>query len=229
MRFALAYSCGKDSTFALHKMLQAGHEPALLVTLFREDQNRSWFHGATKKMLAVYEQALAVPLVAQAATGANYAEAFESALKYAICQKNITACAFGDIDLEANRRWEEMRCEKVGIKSVFPLWNMPRAVIIRELLDAGYKCVIKTINTTKLQHLPQARIEDLAQKYLGQYLDAAFISELENLGCDACGENGEYHTLAVDGPIFKQPVHYETGAILKLPGQMSIELDFSAT
>lgn len=30
-------------------------------------------------------------------------------------------------------------------------------------------------------------------------------------GIDVCGENGEYHTLAVDGPIFKKPLPFETG------------------
>ena len=33
MQFVMSYSCGKDSTLALHKMVEAGHTPvALLVT-----------------------------------------------------------------------------------------------------------------------------------------------------------------------------------------------------
>ena len=35
-------------------------------------------------------------------------------------------------------------------------------------------------------------------------------------GIDICGENGEYHTLAVDGPVFKKPLEYHMGEILDL-------------
>ena len=32
------------------------------------------------------------------------------------------------------------------------------------------------------------------------------FEELTDLGCDAFGEDGEYHTLVVDGPIFLSPL-----------------------
>jgi diphthamide synthase (EF-2-diphthine--ammonia ligase) len=32
------------------------------------------------------------------------------------------------------------------------------------------------------------------------------IEEIQKAGADPCGENGEYHTLVYDGPIFKKPV-----------------------
>ena len=33
MKFVLSYSCGKDSTLALHKMLEQGHEPVGLLVM----------------------------------------------------------------------------------------------------------------------------------------------------------------------------------------------------
>ena len=45
-------------------------------------------------------------------------------------------------------------------------------------------------------------------------------SRLENvreaLGIDLCGENGEYHTVVVDGPLFRRPVRCACGEILRL-------------
>lgn len=225
MRFALSYSCGKDSTLALHKLIAAGHEPLCLITMFRPDQHRSWFHGANHAMLSAYERALGLPLHACEAKGEDYAKSFERALTKAAAS-GAEACAFGDIDLEQNRLWEEARCANSGLTALFPLWNLPRRQILSELLDLGYKCLIKTINTSRLEHMPQAKVANLCEKYLGQYLSPDFLSEIESLGMDACGENGEYHTLAVDGPIFKQPLAFRPGKLLKLPGQTTVEISF---
>ena len=49
--FVMSYSCGKDSTLALHKMLAAGHTPLALLVMFNQDQERSWFHGVDRPLL----------------------------------------------------------------------------------------------------------------------------------------------------------------------------------
>ena len=43
-------------------------------------------------------------------------------------------------------------------------------------------------------------------------------------GVDVCGENGEYHTLAVDGPIFKMPLEFQTGGVLRFGGYSVIDV-----
>ena len=45
-KFILSYSCGKDSTLCLHKMLEAGAEPMALLVMFNPEAGRSYFHGA---------------------------------------------------------------------------------------------------------------------------------------------------------------------------------------
>ena len=44
------------------------------------------------------------------------------------------------------------------------------------------------------------------------------LAEMERCGIDLCGENGEYHTLVVDGPVFHKQVAYQTGKILDFGG-----------
>ena len=41
-----------------------------------------------------------------------------------------------------------------------------------------------------------------------------YAEEMKSCGIDICGENGEYHTLVIDGPIFHSPIPYTTGEIL---------------
>ena len=74
---------------------------------------------------------------------------------------------------------------------------------MRELVSLGYRCLIKTINTTLLP-----------KELLGRFLDAEVMERMERCGIDVCGENGEYHTLTVDGPVFRKPLAYQTGEIL---------------
>ena len=81
------------------------------------------------------------------------------------------------------------------MEAYYPLWQRGREENVRELLALGYRCVIKSLNNTLL---PRA--------LLGRVLDEDALAEMERCGIDLCGENGEYHTLTVDGPIFHKPV-----------------------
>ncbi len=204
MKFAMSYSCGKDSTLALHKMLGQGHECACLIVMVNEAAGRSYFHGADPEMLECYEEALGIPLVSCPSGGENYGEVFESALARAKAMGAGAAC-FGDIDLEPNRRWEEERCAAAGLEACFPLWQQGREDIVRQLLGLGYKCLIKSVNAALLP-------EELA----GRVLDEETAALMKAAGCDVCGENGEYHTLAVDGPVFRRPLPFRVRGVLRL-------------
>lgn len=105
---------------------------------------------------------------------------------------------FGDIDLEEHREWEKKVCQKVSIDAILPLWQRKRREIVEEFLDLGFKAKIIVINTTMLD-----------ARFLGKDLSYSLMKEIEEFGADVCGENGEYHTVVYDGPIFKHPVDLE--------------------
>ena len=63
-KFILSYSCGKDSTLCLHKMLEAGAEPMALLVMFNPEAGRSYFHGVDPALLREYGEALELPLLA---------------------------------------------------------------------------------------------------------------------------------------------------------------------
>lgn len=199
MKFAVSYSCGKDSTLALHKMLEQGHEPVCLVVMVKEDEDRSYFHGADRAMLEQYVKALAIPVITCPAEGATYHTAFERGLSKAKAIGAEAVC-FGDIDIEQNRRWEEERCKAVGLFFFFPLWRRKRKEIVYEVIRLNYRCLIKSINR-----------KILPMDLLGTVLTEASVLAMESAGIDICGENGEYHTLAIDGPIFREPLVFQIG------------------
>ncbi len=202
MKFVMSYSCGKDSTLALHKMIESGHEPIALIIMVNEEVDRSFFHGADALMLQEYSKALQIPLLLTKTRGGQYGEAMEESLRKAVHMGAEAAC-FGDIDIESNRRWSEERCTSAGIKAVFPLWQRKRSENVYELVELGYQCLIKSLNHTVLP-----------KTFLGKIMDQKVIEEMKQYGIDICGENGEYHTLVMDGPIFHSTVAYTAGELL---------------
>lgn len=204
MKFAISYSCGKDSTFALHKMIKQGHTPICLMVMINESAKRSYFHGADFHMLDQYAEALNLPIIPCLADENNYALAFEEGLQKAKSM-GVEAVCFGDIDIEENRKWEEERCQRVGLQAYFPLWQGGREDIVHELIRLGYQCLIKSIHK-----------ELLPQSILGKCLDETIVSIMKSSEIDICGENGEYHTLVVDGPIFTKPLAFQMGEILEM-------------
>ena len=128
----------------------------------------------------------------------------EAALRRAKEQGAELVC-FGDIDIENNRAWGEERCRNVGLEAVYPLWHHDRQENVREVLELGYRCLIKTLDRRVLpRHL------------LGRVMDRAMVEEMTACGVDVCGENGEFHTIAVDGPVFHRPIPYCVRQLLDL-------------
>lgn len=212
MKFVMSYSCGKESTLALHKMIEQGNEAVGLIIMINREVNRSFFHGADYNMIDRYSEALGIPVIKCPTDGADYHLSMEQGLIEAKQMGAVAAC-FGDIDIDSNRAWSEERCKNTQLQSVFPLWQRDRKENVYELVKLGYKCLIKSINT-----------ELLPKELLGQYIDEHTISIMEDCGVDICGENGEYHTLVTDGPIFLKPLALKTGGMLDFGNYSVVEV-----
>jgi len=190
-------------------MIEQGHKPVALLVMVNEKVDRSFFHGADYAMLEAYSKCLELPLLITPSEGEQYHLAMEESLRKAKAM-GVEAACFGDIDIEGNRMWAEERCINAELEAVFPLWQRSREENVYELVELGYQCLIKSINNTLLP-----------KSILGKFIDDVSISMMKDCGIDICGENGEYHTLVVDGPVFKHPLPYQTGELLDF-GDFSI-------
>ena len=202
MKFIMSYSCGKDSTLALHYMIRDGHEPVGLLVMVNQEMDRSWFHGVDWDLLKKISESLQIPLIPCVCKGEEYHIALEKGLEEGI-KLGAEACVFGDIDIEDNAQWCKQRCDAKGLKWIFPLWHRGRKELVQEFIDLGYTALIKCVKN-----------DILPQKLLGKPLDEESIALMQQAGADICGENGEYHTIAVNGPIFNIPVETECKEIL---------------
>lgn len=192
----VSFSGGKDSTLSLYRMMKDGYKIIGLLVTF-DNQNDSCFHRIPKDIFKKLSIELEIPLIeVDCSDGKSYEEEFERALKSSK-DKGAEICVFGDIDIEAHKKWCLDRCDETGIKGMFPLWQEDRESLTNEFIDYGFKSIIKKVN-----------LKALTKEFLGKELSKEVVNEIKNLGCDPSGENGEYHTLVFDGPIFKQEVKF---------------------
>jgi len=189
-----SWSGGKDSCFALMQAVQKGHQPVVLVNMMNENGRISRSHGLPEAILQQQAAAMKLPLVVTPSTWNDYEKNFIAVLNLAKDKHGAQAMVFGDIDLQAHRDWEEMVCAKAGLQALLPLWQQDRKSLLLQMLASGIECMIVSCNTV------------LGENFPGKYLSADLIPLLEEKGVDVCGENGEFHTVVVNCPLFTEPV-----------------------
>jgi len=202
MRSVVSWSGGKDSCYAMMQAKAAGYQPVVLLNMMNENGQISRSHGLPHAILMEQASMLEMVVVTVPASWESYEERFIAALQQLIEIYEIKAAVFGDIDLQPHRDWEEKVCAAVGIEAVLPLWQQSRPKLVMEMLQSGIKTMIVSCNT------------HLGPDFLGKILDEDLVKELEAKGVDVCGENGEFHTLVLDCPLFKHPV--SVGAYTKV-------------
>ena len=180
--------------------------------MLNDDRIRSKSHGLTQDVLEAQAECIGAPLTVMPTTWNEYESSFIEALK-TIKQQDINAGVFGDIDFLPHLEWEEKVCQAVGMTAYLPLWKMERRALLSEFLDAGFEAMIVTLKKS-----------DLDESFLGQMLSPAIIDQFVEIGIDPCGENGEYHTVVTNGPIFKSPLNLTTGEIVERSGYAAIDV-----
>ena len=192
-----SWSGGKDSCFALMKAVESGFIPHVLLNVLNEEGQISRSHGIPRHILQAQAKAIGLPLHLVESSWNEYEERFVNALQLLEKEYQLTSVVFGDIDLQAHRDWEEMVCERSGLKAILPLWQQNRKQLVLEMIASGIEATIVSCNET------------LGPDFLGRQITEELLEELESLGVDACGENGEYHTLVVNCPLFKERLKVE--------------------
>ena len=193
-KIACSWSGGKDSCYALMQMIEGGAELSVLVNMMNENGVISRSHGIPISVLQKQARAMKIPLIAIPTSWADYEMNFTTTLQHIRKLHGVTSIVFGDIDLQAHRDWEEKVCAKSGLTARLPLWRQERRLLVKEMLNAGIETMIVSCNNL------------LGEAFLGRIMDEALIVELESKGVDVCGENGEFHTLVINSPLFDDSI-----------------------
>lgn len=198
-RYALMWSGGKDSALALQRARAAGLDITLLLNFYDEDTGRVRFHATRIEMLEQQAAAIGIEL---RAIGTTWPE-MDATLRRQLDQLRADDCigvVFGDIHLADVRAWYEDRVTAAGLEHIEPLWGDASADLLAEYVSSGGRAVVTCID-----------LKALDESWLGRTIDGTFAADIASAAVDACGENGEYHSFAFDGPVFSRPVLWSTG------------------
>jgi uncharacterized protein (TIGR00290 family) len=194
MNTTCSWSGGKDSCYALMQAIKQGYQPKALLNVLNEHGKISRSHGIPSEILKAQAEQAGLPMYLFPSSWQDYESKFVSALALLTKEYQLQYAVFGDIDLQGHRDWEEKVCAKAGLQAILPLWKQDRRKLVDEMLASGIETMIVSCN------------EIMGERFLGQIITPTLVDELEALGIDACGENGEYHTLVLNCPLFNKPL-----------------------
>lgn len=202
----LCWSGGKDSSLALHEIRKAGiYNVAALLTTITEDYNRISMHGVRVALLEQQAESLGLPLkkvlIPKEASNEIYEARMRAVLEEGL-REGIDTVAFGDIFLEDLKLYREKNLAQLGMKGLFPIWKRDSGELAQTFIDLGFNAALACIDTKYLD-----------PSFAGRTYDTSLLRDLPS-GVDPCGENGEFHSFAFAGPIFKHPIPYTLGELV---------------
>jgi uncharacterized protein (TIGR00290 family) len=212
----LSWSSGKDSAWALHVLRrEQGVEVAGLLTTVNQLHDRVAMHAVRRVLLERQAEAAGLPLwvvpIPSPCSNEEYEAAMRGVMERAV-REGIRQVAFGDLFLEDVRRYREQKLQGSGVEPLFPLWALPTPALARQMLSGGLRARLTCVDP-----------KQLAPRFAGREFDEALLAELPG-SVDPCGELGEFHTFAYDGPMFERPVAVETGEVVERDGFVFADL-----
>ena len=212
----ISWSSGKDSAWMVHVLRQQPNiELAGMLTTVNEVYQRVAMHAVRVELLQAQADALGLPLWRIPIPSPCPNEVYERAMADAVgraVDEGFTHVAFGDLFLEDIRRYREERLAGTGLTPIFPLFGLDTAILARTMVAGGLKARLTCVNPKVID-----------ARFAGREFDAALLDELP-ASVDPCGERGEFHTFAYDGPMFSKPIAIESGEIVERDGFVFADL-----
>jgi len=206
-KITISWSGGKDSAFALHKILKSDEfEIVSLHTVINEETERVGMHGVHQALIERQASAIGLPLTKLYLGGSESHDAYIKLMIdfYVQCaNEDIHAVVFGDIFLEDLKSFREALLNVTGLRGIYPLWKLDTGMMIQDFTAAGFKTLICAANA-----------KYFSEGAMGKTIGDDFASSLP-APVDPCGENGEFHTFVYDGPVFKNPVAFGMGDVVQ--------------
>ena len=212
----VSWSSGKDAAWALH-VARARREVEVvgLLTTVNEAVDRVAMHGVRRELLLAQAEATGLPVHVVHLPFPCTNEAYEARMRDAIAAaraQGVTQMIFGDLFLEDIRAYREEKLAGTGIAPSFPLWHAPTGALAREMIDAGVRAHVVTLDPRRLD-----------RRFAGRVLDRALLDELPP-DVDPCGENGELHTFVSRGPMLTREIPVQVGEIVERDGFVYCDL-----
>lgn len=186
-----------------------------LVTTLNETYGRVAMHAVRLELLRRQAKAVGLPLrvvnIPHPCSNAQYEKLMREVVEEAR-QQGIECMAFGDLFLQDVREYREAKLSGTGLTPLFPLWGLPTRELARQMIAGGLRAVLTSVDPRQL-----------SPAFAGREFDERLLADFP-AHVDPCGERGEFHTFAYDGPMFGEPIVVEGGEIVERDGFIFADL-----
>lgn len=197
MKIAVSWSGGMESALACFKASKEGYDIKYLV-VFVSETWPAFCHPI--KIMELQAKSIGIPLL-KLQVKEPYEQGYREAVKKLI-EKGVEGIVTGDIYVvdDLHGRWMDKVTEGLDIKVIMPLWEQNTTEVLNEEVSSGFKSVFTCLGQ-----------QWFTGEWLGKELNLDSAEDLKVLAkkknMDPCGENGEYHTMTIDGPNFKEKIN----------------------
>jgi uncharacterized protein (TIGR00290 family) len=198
----VSWTGGKDGCLACQRAMAEGYRVTHL--LHFRNLGKTGSHELNPEVVRAQSESMGIPLVQR--DFYSYEREFKEVVSELRAQgARIDGAVFGHI--ETHGSLVRRICRELAIDLLLPLWKQDPKRIISDLIESGFEIIIVSV-----------RDGLMGEEWLGRRIDEAFIDDLAvyNDSIDPCGENGEFHTMVTDGPLFDTKIRItESDRILK--------------
>lgn len=215
MEVVALVSGGKDSCFSMMRCLDYGHKVVALANLIplddAVDELDSYMYQTVGHQIVVcYAKCMGLPLFRRRISGSTR----DHALKYSVTAgdevedmfallsevkrriPSIGAVSSGAIASDYQRLRVESVCSRLGLVSLAYMWRQDQTLLLEEMIRRGIVAI--TVKVAAMGLKPSAHLgKELAE------LKSHLLQMNESFGINVCGEGGEYETLTLDCPLFR--------------------------
>ena len=200
--YVVSWSGGKDSCLALYEALRMGYKVTHLVNFISNEEKRVRFHGTDAGLIRLQGAAMGIEVAQYETDWDGYERDFKAGMR-GLLPTGVKGMVFGDIYVDEHKEWVERVCGEIGIEALEPLWNRPASDVLGQFIELGFEAVIVSASSKYID-----------EYWVGRAVDSDFRDYLGSKGIDPCGENGEYHTLVINGPLFSRRISLTAGPVI---------------
>ena len=206
VRLGALFSSGKDSTFALWLMQEAGYPIECLITIKSKNPDSYMFHTPAVELADLQAEAMGVPLITQETAGEEEKELedLRTALRAAKQRYGIQGVVTGALWSSYQKERIERIAGEEQLRVFSPLWHIDQETELRLVIDT-FQVIFTAVSAYGLD-----------RTWLGRPIAAADVDQLvavdkeltkygtREAGLNIAGEGGEYESLVLDGPPFNK-------------------------
>ncbi|MDG6224735.1 MAG: diphthine--ammonia ligase [Candidatus Thermoplasmatota archaeon] len=213
MKVCCLFSGGKDSAYALHRILLSGMEVPVLLVVKPSDRDSYLYHSPGIEISNLYQGMTGIPTEIVEAPEEGESEHLTSVLKDLKARYGLDAICSGALLSDFQRMKFSACAMDAGLISYTPLWRKDGARYMRELLEQGFSYMLLSYSSAGFKP------SDLGMPVDNSMLER-FMSISKRWGPHPAFEGGEAETLILSAPLFPKR--------LEVKGQVEVEGEYNA-